>query len=905
MRKMSVVCARFFAVFFGFIVLSVNAANEYYVSPIDGVPAGSDAADGSAATPFLTVTNALAHAADGDTIWLYSGGYEVCSTNKDVPYIRIDKGVRIKSLSGPENTYFTNGKGVSQAYAFYLNHEDASVEGVMVKDFNTNVSYNNYESGTFTVYAGMVSNCVVRNLKSYYVGAIALKGADAKAIDCLIDGSVNSDSLSQTAGIYIKYGGGKAIGCKVYNALAHVGAGFQIENASAVVSNCVIANCSSRNTGRGGQGAVYLSNGTFVNCVVTNNVALSGNVIGGAGINMSGGTVRGCLIAYNIENTANGGGGVYMTGGTLENCTIAYNKATARVNGQGLRQTGGTVRNCIIALNGASHVIPSENDHEKTGGECTYSCTWPNSITGDGNLYFNPYFINPEGGDFHLGSASELFNAGQNQAWMEGAIDLEGEVRILDDTVNMGCYEDKVPLERPFTASIEADIIEGAAPLVVNFESTLKFVPNEDDLKYGWKFGTTDGTATKDATYTFTTPGTYVVELSVTSGVKVASADFEIKVGTSTAFVNCTGSGVWPYDTAETATNDINVALASLYAPQSGGRALLTIGEGTYYPADTIQIAKEPIYIKGDKAAISGDKLTDKTTTPFILNEANSLVEGVEFFTTSSGRNSNIPNGSALTIYDGVASNCVVRDSKVDGYTYTAFYMTGGTFTDGVIRNVSSSDSGLGGGGRPAFKLEGANAKLLNTVISNSVSSAVGGGELVSGLVSNCTFTACKKTSTSTPTLPGTINVLGGNVINCSFTNCSTIGSAPIVMLNKGSAVLRNSLVADNTMVAGTALYIGYDGACRVENCTIAGNSQSDDGIETPAGCRLSKGTLHNTIVWGNTNKSGDQSNLIVTDATTGKVEYCMTNNPSFRKIGNYRLKSRSPARDVGENLIG
>ncbi len=124
---------------FGFTVLPVRAANEYYVSPIDGVPAGSDAADGSAAAPFLTFTNALAHASDGDTIWLYPGKHLIEKGPDKVPYILVEKAVRIKSINGPEDTYFTGKAGTGTAennyYAFKINNKVRSWREFQLETF--------------------------------------------------------------------------------------------------------------------------------------------------------------------------------------------------------------------------------------------------------------------------------------------------------------------------------------------------------------------------------------------------------------------------------------------------------------------------------------------------------------------------------------------------------------------------------------------------------------------------------------------------------------------------------------------------------------------------------------------------------------------------------------------------
>jgi hypothetical protein len=84
------------------------------------------------------------------------------------------------------------------------------------------------------------------------------------------------------------------------------------------------------------------------------------------------------------------------------------------------------------------------------GGSCTfaYSCTAP-TAAGVSNITANPLFVNAGGGNYRLAKTGELspcLDAGTNLAWMVGALDLAGANRILGIRVNMGAYEDEIPL---------------------------------------------------------------------------------------------------------------------------------------------------------------------------------------------------------------------------------------------------------------------------------------------------------------------------------------------------------------------------------------------------------------------------------------------------------------------------
>ena len=58
------------------------------------------------------------------------------------------------------------------------------------------------------------------------------------------------------------------------------------------------------------------------------------------------------------------------------------------------------------------------------------------------NIEGNPLFFDPEGGDFHLGAESVGINQGSNNyVSSTSALDLDGNPRVLDGTVDIGAYE--------------------------------------------------------------------------------------------------------------------------------------------------------------------------------------------------------------------------------------------------------------------------------------------------------------------------------------------------------------------------------------------------------------------------------------------------------------------------------
>jgi len=96
---------------------------------------------------------------------------------------------------------------------------------------------------------------------------------------------------------------------------------------------------------------------------------------------------------------------------------------------------GGTVSNCIVWYNAAT--VFGNNLYY---GEAYHTCS-PDVVDGiDGNITNAPLFVDFAGGDYHLQSNSPCINWGNN-AYVAGAVDLDGNPRVVEGYVDMGCYE--------------------------------------------------------------------------------------------------------------------------------------------------------------------------------------------------------------------------------------------------------------------------------------------------------------------------------------------------------------------------------------------------------------------------------------------------------------------------------
>jgi hypothetical protein len=237
-------------------------------------------------------------------------------------------------------------------------------------------------------------------------GGVWCSSTNAVLTNCVLSGNL------------AEYGGG-AYGGTLYNcALTGNSAEYGGGGASyGTLYNCTLTGNSARNQGGGVDG------GTLYNCTLTSNSASWG---GGA----SYGTLYNCTLT---GNSASDGGGV--DGGTLYNCTLTGNSASSSGGGA----YGGTLNNCVVYFNTA----PSESNY-RYRTELNYCCTMPLPTNGFGNITNSPLFVDYTGGNLRLKSSSPCINAGLND-YAPSGMDLDGNPRIVNGTVDIGAYEYQGP----------------------------------------------------------------------------------------------------------------------------------------------------------------------------------------------------------------------------------------------------------------------------------------------------------------------------------------------------------------------------------------------------------------------------------------------------------------------------
>lgn len=184
-------------------------------------------------------------------------------------------------------------------------------------------------------------------------------------------------------------------------------------NYKVTVENCILRN----NTAglRGGAISCLASNGSILrNSLLAANVCGTG---GGVYLSPSGCSIINCTIVSNTDN------GIFIVNSTYEtpiiNSIIYSNKSDVYLE---IHQTNWFYHCCVGTTRGA-YPLPESQGNIRT---------YPKFVSAD-----------PAAPDYRLQSDSPCVNTGTNQAWMEGATDIEGLHRLdrWQRRVDLGAYE--------------------------------------------------------------------------------------------------------------------------------------------------------------------------------------------------------------------------------------------------------------------------------------------------------------------------------------------------------------------------------------------------------------------------------------------------------------------------------
>jgi len=480
-----------------------NVRLEYYATEPSTTtwyvaPGGADGNTGANwGQAFATIQRGVDAAGLFDTVLVSNNTYTVANR------IAVLRDITVRGLSAnPSDTIVARDAAAGESRVFYVTAPGAVLSGLTI----TNGFINGYGAGVYLAN-GTLTNCVLTGnsvkdqVSNLYGGGVYMENGlitdcvfsnNNERVKDLLNYAPRGGAIAAGAGLirrctigpnnYAANGSGvyawagRIEGCRIERNVGGNGAGIYINGpvtveSSVIVSNgtggiyvntgpAIIRNCtSSYNTGNSSQpgAGIYAGAQTLIeNCVVGYNwnAWYGGGIYAGAG----GTIVRGCLVIGNETYDGTGAAGIEAVSGvTVENCTVVGNNARGSGGntcvGGVYVPSGALLRNTIVRGNRVQ-VFDGPDVHNLyfNGAAVSNNCAPELTGIGDGNTTNNPLFVaagsnygtSYAGYDLRLTNSSPCINAGQDQAWMDDAVDLDGNAR-LSQTVDMGAYEFQLP----------------------------------------------------------------------------------------------------------------------------------------------------------------------------------------------------------------------------------------------------------------------------------------------------------------------------------------------------------------------------------------------------------------------------------------------------------------------------
>ena len=665
----------------------------------------------------------------------------------------------------------------------------------------------------------------------------------------------------------------------IYNYYDFVGGGIALRTGG-VVRACVIRNNSAGEMG----GGIYVWNGSLIDsCMIQANDSGQG---GGVYLGLQS-ELRNCVVAY---NHAAEGGGVYSSGGhnpRIRNSTIVFNSADSE--GGGVNLYNGSIENSIVYYNEAPF---ARNWYHRRGGSgmMSNSCTFP-IPTGEENIPDPPQFLDQDGGDFHLRPYSLCIDSGIQNAWMDAAMDLDGNPRVSGPQPDLGAFEFQ---PTNLFVSVHASPRRGTMPMQVTYGAA-PHGASPGSLYFKWDLdadGIADagGWGLTNYQAEYTQAGIYDLALTVSNASDSFFMVFSNMVSVSPAeiYVSETGLHVPPFTNLATAATNIQVAL-----DLAMDGAVVWMDEGRYPIGDTL-FHHRPVTVKSlhgkEKTILDG---MDERTVIQMWNPA-AQIEGVSIV-----RGNGWKGGGIAALGGGRIVASTLTSNKAEN--------GGGIFGLGAV-SVSNCDiafntSMLGEGG--GIKMEGGEVLNCRITHNGTSDSGTGGGmSIVDTIVRFCSV------SMNQARMGGGMRILGSSWIDrCMVvSNVATWDSSwselPVgggILYDYGGGYLANSLIAWNESAAGGGIAFNLSGPSIV-NCTITHNSSAKGAGSYH---RNSSPKYTNSIISHNI---GDDVKSITEFYPYPLPQFVNTDPGSdvvFQDVprGDFRLRWDSPGINAGTNL--
>lgn len=745
--------------------------------------------------------------------------------------VRVEKAATIAGLKQAEELATTVKLTKAAGAVFLLAHPHARVTSLKIT-----TEGKAYGRGVAIDMCGLVDNCAIFSCSTYQ-----------DTHNVLFPGKGNTP-YDQGGGVLLA-GGGVVRNCVISNCYcwcngtsrAYYGGGVRLDKRG-LVENCKILDCHLRNSAGGGVGLI--DGGVLRNSLVSGCYVDGGNSSGGPDAP-----------------------GVYMSNGRIENCTIAGNAQSTSTTAAGVTAKGGILRNTIIWGNtNQSGTAPNSIAADVLASYCTSETLIP----GEGNRTTDPMFKDAAHGDYTL-TLSDCVDAGSAMPWHDGAVDLKGDPRVIDDIVDFGCYEFK-------TSGLSVGVSatgDGKPDLsVTTFKASLKGKVGAT-VAYAWTITGSNGFREEisgvgdeyASVMRNLTAGVYEAAVRVSSGELTAdgAATFEIKA--THTYVAVGGTGLPPY-AASNPGGDIQTVLDS-----TADNGTVHLAPGFYTMPDTLSI-KRPVRVLSDggrgAASVYMYPMSSSAAASIVyMDHAEAVLDGVlvsgwsEDRKKHPGQNEGMSHGITIANGGGTVTNGIV--DGVSGHTGGAgIVLSAGLVIDSIIRGsyVNGGGADKRGSGVRIF-----GGTVSRCVVSNNTAQGIaygGGVYLDGGRLENSLVVDNVADRTG-----GGVQNVGGTVVNC--------------------------LVCDNVAAqSGTGVFQSNGSLL---NLTIADNRTNTADV---VGCNVTGGTMKNCIVWGNEGTV----QLSASDEIAGDSSNWWAANPLFKSVarGDYRLKSSSKCIDKGDD---
>ena len=749
---------------------------------------GNVYADGNAVVSECVILGGSAYRRGGNVYAVGGATIQDCAITNGTCSANIGGNIYMEAATVTNSTVYGGSAPAGRGGNIFLNNAASLVTDCTIENGTAGT-----QGGNIYLNAGSASGSTIANGTSAQEGGNVFMAASTVVSDCVIsNGTINSthSSWDGPKGVNVNLNGASAklLRCHVSGgttAPLKEGGSFYydrgsvaVNNASAIIDNCLVEGCACG-------GVAMQSNGYLYNSTVVSN-----RRYGYWSWNASQ-HVYNTVIYGNTDNDGN----VDYTG------NLPSGDASAFLN----------------------------NALTESGSRFTAAAYPTVVLLGDATAFAD--YVN---GDYRPAVGSALIDAGATdpRGAAASATDLEGKPRS-SGTIDIGCYEyQKSEMTVNFAYAEQLD--HSYAPATAVFSVSANNVPDGQTASFSIDFG--DGlepvvTAGPTVSHTFENPGVYTIVVTASAP---GSADAEmtysnfVTLKSQTVYVTAGNtSPAAPYSTVETGF----ATFADAYNDAVDGMTII-VGNGVYEQTAKIAVSKA-VSIVGNAA--NPDAVVLKNTATASSGQGDKRVMSIDNAAatvcglTLEGGQVYHGNGGNLAISAGMISNCVIRGGIALADTDAEYGMGAGVALSGsgivshcIITNneVQGAASGKWAQGSAVVFPWGSSGKMLNCLVAynrwtienaeaNGAAGVVYHGSTAGSRVENCTVVA--------NAIVGTCNAASAAGIRCDW-NSSVRNT--VISGNRIGETVSNVLLARDGEIWKDSL-----NACVTEDALPSGNA--------------------------------------------------------------------------------